>query len=191
MLSSIATLTVLGLVLGGLLGVAAKYLKVDGNPLIEEIEERLPGSQCGQCGFAGCRPAAEALADGQAAVTLCPPGGKALASELASKLGVEVDLSAVEESVPMVAFVNEDLCIGCTRCFQQCPTDAFVGAPKQIHAVYGEICTGCTKCVDICPTECIEMRPEEVTVQIWHWPKPSLSPASSPSDAPSEIKSAA
>lgn len=172
MISAITTLTILGLVLGGFLGLAAKYLKVDGNPLMDEIEERLPGSQCGQCGFAGCRPAAEALAEGNAAVTLCPPGGKALAGELAAKLGVEIDLSAVEEAVPMVAFVNEDLCIGCTRCFQQCPTDAFVGAPKQIHAVYGEICTGCTKCIDICPTECIEMRTEEATVQNWHWPKP-------------------
>jgi electron transport complex protein RnfB len=172
MLTAVAVLTGLGAALGILLGLAAKYLAVEGNPLAREIEDMLPGSQCGQCGFPGCAPAAEAVASGKAPVTLCPPGGKALASKLAAKLGVNVDLGDVEEKQPMVAFVNEDLCIGCTRCFQVCPTDAFVGAPKQVHAVFGDICTGCGKCVDVCPTECIEMRPIQSTVQNWHWPKP-------------------
>lgn len=172
MLEAIGSLTLLGLLLGGLLGLASKYLRVQGNPLAAEIEEMLPGSQCAQCGFPGCGPASEALAAGEAPPTLCPPGGRALAAQLAEKLNVTVDLSGVKEAVPMVAFVNEDLCIGCTRCFQQCPTDAFVGAPKQIHAVFGAICTGCQKCVDICPTECIEMRAIEATVQTWYWPKP-------------------
>ena len=173
MLTAIAVLTGLGVVLGILLGVAAKYLSVEGNPLVKEIEDLLPGSQCVQCGFPGCGPAAEALANGKAPVTLCPPGGKAVASKLAAKLGVSVDLGEVEEKQPMVAFVNESLCIGCTRCFQQCPTDAFVGAPKHVHAVFGDICTGCGKCVEVCPTECIEMRPIQSTVQTWHWPKPA------------------
>ncbi|MCW9033397.1 MAG: electron transport complex subunit RsxB [Alphaproteobacteria bacterium] len=172
MLTAIGSLTLLGLVLGGLLGIASKYLKVEGNPLVIEVEEMLPGSQCGQCGFPGCGPAAEALADGKADVTLCPPGGRALAADLAKKLSVEVDLTSMEEKEPAVAFVNEDLCIGCTRCFAQCPTDAFIGAPKQIHTVIGEICTSCEKCIDICPTECITMQPLEATVQTWHWPKP-------------------
>jgi electron transport complex protein RnfB len=175
MLTAISVLTGLGVLLGGLLGLAARYLSVSGNPLAQELEEMLPGSQCGQCGFPGCTPAAEALAAGTAPVTLCPPGGKPLAAKLAAKLNVNVNLSAIEEKVPTVAFVNEDLCIGCTRCFQQCPTDAFVGAPKQVHAVFGEICTGCAKCVDVCPTECIEMRPIQSTVQTWYWPMPGKS----------------
>jgi len=172
MLTAVGSLTLLGAVLGGLLGIAAKYLKVEGNALVEEVEAMLPGSQCGQCGFPGCTPAAEALAAGTAEVTLCPPGGRALAAELALKLSVEVDLAAMEEKEPEVAFVNEDLCIGCTRCFQQCPTDAFVGGPKQIHGVISDICIGCRKCIDICPTECITMQPLQVTVQTWFWPKP-------------------
>lgn len=182
MLEAVASLSALGVALGGLLGLAARHLRVEGNPLKDELEQMLPGSNCGQCGFPGCAAAAEALADGRAEVTLCPPGGRALAGELADTLGVAIDLSAVEEATPVIAFVNEDLCIGCCRCFQKCETDALVGAPKQIHAVLPDICTGCGKCIEVCPTECIEMRPVEVTLQTWHWPKPEVA-ASEPSRA--------
>lgn len=174
MLPAIISLAVLGLFLGTTLGIADKYLKVEGNPLADEIEAMLPGSQCGQCGFPGCSPAAAALAEGEATVTLCPPGGKDLAEALASKLGVEVDLSAVADQDPQVATINESLCIGCTKCFKRCPTDAILGGPKQIHAVMSEACTGCEKCVDICPTECVSMKPVKVTLKDWHWPKPSM-----------------
>lgn len=172
MLAAIGSLTVLGVALGGILGIAAQKLKVNGNPLEAELVEMLPGTQCGQCGYPGCTPAATALAAGEAPVTLCPPGGRQLAAALAEKLGVTVDLSGMSDKEPAVAFVNEDLCIGCTRCFGKCPTDALVGAPKMMHAVIPEFCTGCEACVDICPTECIEMRPIAVTLQTWHWPKP-------------------
>jgi electron transport complex protein RnfB len=96
MISAVISITILGLVLGTLLGTAARYLRVEGNPLQQEIEDMLPGSQCGQCGFPGCSPAAEALANGNAEVTLCPPGGRSLALALADKLGVSADLSGVE-----------------------------------------------------------------------------------------------
>ena len=174
MITAIAILTLLGLALGTLLGAAASYLAVEGNPLEQEIEQMLPGSQCGQCGFPGCGPAAAALANGEAAVTLCPPGGRSLASELASKLGIEADLSSLEDKVPMIARVHDELCIGCTKCFKRCPTDAIVGSSKQIHAVISDACTGCEKCFEVCPTECIEMQPIPVTPQTWYWPKPAL-----------------
>ena len=173
MLAAIASLTVLGLTLGWLLGLAARYLKVDGNPLVEKIEALLPGSQCGQCGFPGCGPAAEAVVNGEAPVTLCPPGGRALAKELAGLLGVTVNLAAVEDKVPVVAHVHENLCVGCTKCFKRCPTDAIIGGPKMIHAVFPDACTGCEKCFDVCPTECIEMRPVAVTLHTWYWPNPA------------------
>lgn len=174
MITAIISLSILGLFLGTALGVAGRYLKVEGNPLAGEIEAMLPGSQCGQCGFPGCTPAASALAEGQANVTLCPPGGISLAEKLAAKLGVEADLSGVEDKEPHIATINEALCIGCTKCFKRCPTDAILGGPKQIHAVISDACTGCEKCVDICPTECVSMKPIAVTLQNWHWPKPSL-----------------
>ncbi|MEW7979991.1 MAG: electron transport complex subunit RsxB [Candidatus Sedimenticola endophacoides] len=175
MLAAILIITLLGLVMGALLGLAAKFLAVDGNPLQTEIEELLPGSQCGQCGYPGCGPAAEAVANGAAPVTLCPPGGKALVEALADKMGVSVDLSDVDEQEPRVAFIHEQLCVGCTKCFKRCPTDAILGGPKQIHAVFMDACTGCEKCFDVCPTECIEMRRIVPTLQTWYWPEPLTS----------------
>lgn len=173
-LFAIVILTTLGLILGLSLAVAGKYLKVDADPLVEKIEELMPGSQCGQCGFPGCRPAAEALVSGNAAITLCPPGGTALVEQLAKLLNVAVDLSDAEDVIPMVARVSEDTCTGCTRCFKVCPTDAIVGAPKQIHAVVADACIACKKCVAVCPTECLQMHPIEVTLRDWRWPKPLI-----------------
>jgi electron transport complex protein RnfB len=172
MISALLSLTVLGLVLGVILGVAARVFKVEGNPLVDEILGMLPGSQCGQCGFPGCAGAAQALASGSAPVTLCPPGGRAVAEALAAKLGVDADLSGVADSGPMVAEVKEEICIGCTRCFKVCPTDAIMGAAQQIHSVFREACTACGKCEAVCPTESIKLQPVPVTLQSWHWHKP-------------------
>ncbi len=172
--SAIIILTLLGLALGLSLGIAAKYLKVESDPLVERVEALMPGSQCGQCGFPGCRPAAEAVVSGVAPVTLCPPGGSSLVEQLAKLLGVDVDLSQTEDAEPMVARVSEDTCTGCTRCFKVCPTDAIVGAPKQIHAVVADACIGCTKCVAVCPTECLQMHLIDVTLRDWRWHKPQI-----------------
>lgn len=174
MFMAIVSLTVLGLTLGWLLGLAARYLKVETNPLVEKVEAILPGSQCGQCGFPGCSPAAKAVTSGQAPVSLCLPGGRALAEEIAGLLGVAVDLSEVEEKIPVIAHVHENLCVGCTKCFKRCPTDAILGGPKMIHAVFSDACIGCEKCYEVCPTECIEMRPVEATLQTWYWPNPAV-----------------
>lgn len=172
MLTAVGSIAALGVTLGAILGVASRYLKVEGNPLESEVEGMLPGSQCGQCGYAGCRQAASAVVNGEAPVTLCPPGGRALAVALGEKLGVAVDLSQAEELEPEVAYVNEDLCIGCMRCLPECSSDALVGGPKSMHTVISEVCHGCGKCAKICPTEAIEMRPVPVTLASWHWHKP-------------------
>ncbi len=107
-LFAVLSLGALGLGLGFLLGAASRYFKVEDNPLIDEIERMMPGSQCGQCAYPGCRPAAEALVAGEAPPTLCPPGGKALAEQLANKLSLELDLSGIQDHVPLVARVDED-----------------------------------------------------------------------------------
>lgn len=172
MINAILSLTILGVALGLLLGLAARYFAVEGNPLVTELEQLLPGSQCGQCGFPGCTGAAQALADGKAPVTLCPPGGRAVAQVLAAKLGGDADLSCVKESVPMIAEVREEICIGCTRCFKVCPTDAIMGAAQQIHSVFREACTACGKCEEVCPTESIKLQPIPATLQSWYWHKP-------------------
>jgi len=175
MLSAIFILTVLGLTLGIILGAASSYFSVEGNPLTAEVEAMLPGSQCGQCGYPGCTPAAAALVNGEADITLCPPGGRTLAQELAEKLGISVDLSNMKDKQPMIAKIREELCIGCTKCFKRCPTDAILGGSKQIHSVISDACTGCEKCFDVCPTECIDMHPIPKSIQNWYWSKPSVS----------------
>ncbi|OHC64654.1 MAG: electron transporter RnfB [Rhodocyclales bacterium RIFCSPLOWO2_02_FULL_63_24] len=173
MLIAIGSLALMGLALGAVLGTAARYLAVEGNAIEAELKDMLPGSQCGQCGYVGCAQAAAALAKGEAAPTLCPPGGKAVAEALAAKLGVKVDLSAVADNGPQLALVAEEICIGCCRCLKACPTDAIVGAAKQIHNVIREACTGCAACVDRCPTAAMSLVPVPVSLQHWVWPKPA------------------
>jgi electron transport complex protein RnfB len=76
------------------------------------------------------------------------------------------------EVAPSVARVDETLCIGCTKCAKRCPTDAIVGAAKQIHGVIQDACTGCGACVATCPAGGISLQPIPVTLQSWYWPKP-------------------
>lgn len=172
MIAAIISLTLLGLGLGGLLGLAARYLRVESSPLHQELLGLLPGVNCGQCGYPGCNGAAEALAGGKAPVTLCPPGGPPLAQALAAKLGVAA--GGASEGPPLLASVDEATCIGCAHCGKRCPTDAIIGAPKQIHGVIQDACIGCGLCVEACPTECLRLRPVAATLKTWHWPKPAL-----------------
>jgi electron transport complex protein RnfB len=174
MIAAVVSLTALGAVLGLMLGVADRFFAVEVNPVIAQVEALMPGSQCGQCGFPGCAAAATAMVEGRAAVTSCPPGGKALAAALATKLGVSLDLSDVVDEGPKLAQISEEICIGCCRCIKACPTDAILGAAKQIHNVIREACTGCGNCVERCPTEALTMRPIPVTLPHWVWPKPAL-----------------
>ena len=179
MLIAVGSLTIIGVALGGLLGVAARLLAVEEDPLEAELQAMLPGSQCGQCGFVGCAQAAAALARGEAPVTLCPPGGKAVAEQLAKRLKVSVDLADHGAQIPEYAQVDEALCIGCTRCLKECSVDAIVGASKLMHSVITDACHGCAKCAGVCPTDAIRLVEVPATLAGWHWPKPSaeLAPA--------------
>lgn len=174
MLAALLSLTVLGAVLGTVLGIANRFFHVEGNPLVAEIEALMPGSNCGQCGFPGCAGAAAAIAAGQASPACCPPGGRALAAAVAQRLGVSVDLAGVRDEGPQVADIDEAICIGCTRCIKACPTDAILGGPKQIHSVLRDDCSGCGQCIERCPTAAMVMQPLPITLQHWVWPKPAL-----------------
>lgn len=130
--------------------------------LVERIERLLPQTQCGQCGFAGCRPYAEALAAGEAGIDHCPPGGDAGARALAALLGVApkpYDRTRGDYRPGRIAQVVEADCIGCTKCIQACPVDAIVGAAKLMHTVVAPLCTGCELCLPPCPVDCIVMLP--------------------------------
>ncbi|MDR3214482.1 MAG: RnfABCDGE type electron transport complex subunit B [Azoarcus sp.] len=172
MIAALLSLTILGLTLGLMLGIAGKLLAVEADSGIAALEALLPGTNCGQCGFPGCSGAATAIAEGRSSPACCPPGGKAVAQALAEKMGVSLDLSSVADAGPKLARVAEDLCIGCCRCLKTCPTDAIVGASKQIHNVLKEACTGCEACASHCPTEAIQIVPTPVTLPHWVMPRP-------------------
>jgi len=159
--------------LGGLLGWAALKFRVEGDPMVEKIEALLPQTQCGQCGYPGCRPYAEAIARGEADINQCPPGGEATVVALADLLGREAKPLAAEPKPPRVAVIDEARCIGCTLCIQACPVDAILGAAKQMHTVIESECTGCELCVAPCPVDCIDMVPVRVSPEHWHWPAPA------------------
>ena len=174
LLSALFALVSLGVVFGALLGFAAVRFRAEGNPIADQINAILPQTQCGQCGYPGCRPYAEAIAAGEA-INKCPPGGQAGVQALADLLDVEVvrlDEEHGEESAKKVAFIREAECIGCTKCVQACPVDAILGAAKQMHTVISSECTGCDLCVEPCPVDCIDMVAQEVTLQNWHWQLP-------------------
>lgn len=172
MIFAVLVLTALGSALGLLLSLASRFLRVPGNALREEVLELLPGVNCGQCGYPGCGGAADALVDGKASLALCPPGGALLIRTLAAKLGRAPE--GGDAGPPLLAMIDESRCIGCAHCGKLCPTDAIIGAPKQIHAVFQEACMGCGACVAVCPTECLQMQPQTPTLTTWYWPKPVL-----------------
>ncbi len=172
MITAVTLLTLVGTLLGLGLGAVNRYLPVKEDPLVERISELLPGTQCGQCGYAGCRQAADALAGGTAPLSLCPPGGPLLIQQLAETLGREEENSGATPRSPALAWVNPDLCTGCTKCLRECPTDALVGAAKQLHVVLDDACTGCGACTDVCPTQGISMQEVPLTLTNWHWPSP-------------------
>jgi len=174
-LAALIALVGLGILFGALLGFAAEKFKVEGDPIVEQIDELLPQTQCGQCGFPGCKPYAESIASGDA-INKCPPGGQATINAIANLLDVpapELDAEHGEEAdVRTVAYIREDECIGCTKCIQACPVDAILGAAKLMHTVIADECTGCDLCVEPCPVDCIDMLPVEKTFKEWHWPAP-------------------
>jgi electron transport complex protein RnfB len=128
----------------------------------QTIDELLPQTQCTRCGYQGCLPYAEAIANGAADINRCPPGGTETILALAALTGrpaAPLNLENGIEAAPTVAFIDEARCIGCTKCLPPCPVDAIVGAPRLMHTVIAELCTGCELCIAPCPVDCIVMLP--------------------------------
>jgi len=127
--------------------------------VVDCIDALLPQTQCRRCGYAGCRPYAEAIADG-APINRCPPGDEALVARLASLTGrprLPLDRAYGDPAPLSVARVDEASCIGCTLCIDACPVDAIAGAAKRMHTILAAVCTGCGLCVAPCPVDCIAM----------------------------------
>ncbi|THB67883.1 MAG: electron transport complex subunit RsxB [Gammaproteobacteria bacterium] len=178
MLIPILALGVLAALFGLLLGFSSIKFKVEGNPVAEKVSAALPGSNCGQCGFAGCNAYAEAVAEGECDINLCPPGGEDSMRAIAEIMEVEpVEMAAddadqgADANTIHVARINEKQCIGCNLCHKACPVDAIIGCPGQLHVVMIDECISCKACVKPCPMECISMTPIKIP-NAPEWPLP-------------------
>ena len=130
--------------------------------IVEAIDAILPQTQCRQCGYAGCKPYAVALANGEADINQCPPGGEAGVRQLAKLMGVQYKPLNPDHGIEKpkaIALIVESACIGCTLCIKACPVDAIIGASKMMHTVITQECTGCELCLPPCPMDCIVMKP--------------------------------
>jgi electron transport complex protein RnfB len=129
--------------------------------LVVELDALLPQTQCGECGYPGCMPYAEALAQGVAPINKCPPGGVVVVAALGKVLGIDPKpyLQEAEDNTraPSIAVIREAECIGCTKCIKACPVDAIIGSAKTMHTVITHECTGCGLCVEPCPVDCIDL----------------------------------
>lgn len=127
---------------------------------IEAINYLLPQTQCGDCGYPGCQPYAEALANHTTETNRCLPGGMETVQALSKLLGSETKplyKDSNKNETTTIALIDETLCIGCVKCITACPVDAILGAPKQMHSVIDRYCTGCELCIAPCPVDCISM----------------------------------
>lgn len=128
--------------------------------LAKDIDALLPQTQCGECGYPGCMPYAQAILAGRAEINLCSPGGvKTILrlGELLQKDATHYVKANSQKLQPMLAKIREDECIGCTKCIDACPVDAIIGTAKHMHTVLDFECTGCSLCVEPCPVDCIDI----------------------------------
>ena len=133
-----------------------------GADLATRIDALLPQTQCTRCGYPTCRAYAEAIAAHRADINRCPPGGAEGIAVVAALLGITpkpLDPATGVEGPPLVAVIDETVCIGCTKCIQACPVDAILGTAKRMHTVIAAECTGCELCVPPCPVDCIDLVP--------------------------------
>lgn len=128
--------------------------------LAARIDAVLPQTQCTRCGYPDCASYAQAVAQGEAGINQCPPGGAAGVARLAALTGRPVLPLSPEHGVEAprsIAVIDEAWCIGCTLCIKACPTDAILGANKRMHTVIAPHCTGCELCIPVCPVDCIDL----------------------------------
>jgi len=138
--------------------------------LADRLNDALPQTQCTRCGYPDCHSYAVAIAQGEAPINRCPPGGAEGIARLAALTGqpvLQLDPVHGTEGPRALAVIDESWCIGCTLCIKACPVDCIVGASKLMHTVISAQCTGCELCVPVCPVDCISM--EAVTGAATGW----------------------
>lgn len=196
MVYALITMGGLGLLFAAFLALADKFLRVEENPLIAEINEQLPNANCGACGYAGCYAFAEAVVEGKAPVNGCPVGGADTATEVAKLMGVDADTN--ERLFPVLMCQGSNLhahfkpadykgprtceamdlvsggdklcvygCLGGGDCVVACPFDAMIMNKDGLPEVVKDLCTGCGVCVQACPRDVLEMHPESRKVFVF------------------------
>ena len=130
----------------------------------------LPQTQCTRCGYPDCEAYANAIESQEAGINQCPPGGEEGIQRLSAITGLPalpLNPANGSEGPRHIAWIDEQWCIGCTLCIAACPTDAILGASKQMHTVIEDECTGCELCLPVCPVDCIHL--ENVTLGNSGW----------------------
>ncbi|MFP4374530.1 MAG: RnfABCDGE type electron transport complex subunit B [Spirochaetaceae bacterium] len=180
---------VLGLLFAIFLGVANRKFHVETNPKIDQVEEALPGVNCGGCGYPSCAAYAEAVAENGEDVSLCVVGGEETTRAVAEVMGIEVANEDKQKLVAVVfcqggsdaasfpgdfrgiedcaaAIYSQDVakrckygCVGLGSCVRSCPFDAIHLSETGIPYVDAEKCTACGNCVAACPRDLIELHP--------------------------------
>ena len=187
-LIALIILTGLGLLFATILAVAYKKLRVYEDPRIDQVEEMLPGANCGACGMPGCRAFAEKVVEGEMNVGKCTVSSPGGIEDIASYLGV--DAGKEEKRVArllcagganeahnkaeyrgglgtcrgeaIVAGGPKECnwgCLGLGDCADVCDFDAIKLNEDSLPVVDIEKCTACGDCVDICPKNLFEIMP--------------------------------
>ena len=143
--------------------------------LAQRINDALPQTQCTRCGYPDCERYAHAIANGEADINQCPPGGEEGVQRLSAITGKAIQPLNPDNGLegPLtLAVIDEAWCIGCTLCIKACPTDAILGANKRMHTVIEPYCTGCELCIPACPVDCISLDPVDERLTGWAaWPQ--------------------
>ncbi len=160
MIAAFVFIGLLAFTVAAALSLASVRLASTTDSVIEKVNDLLPQTQCGQCGYPGCRPYAEAIVAGTAEINQCPPGSDATIYALSRLLNhrrLPLNASLGEHKSSSAAVIDEDACIGCALCLQACPVDAILGAPSYMHTIITHECTGCELCIAPCPVDCISL----------------------------------
>ena len=188
LVTPVATIALLTLVLASLLVLANRWLHVFEDPRIDVVEAMLPLTNCGGCGYPGCRPFAEALIMGDVLPGKCTVSSPAEQERIASYLGVAV--GAEERLIARLACAGgtnvsrnharyEGLstcaaaalvagggkgcfwgCLGHGDCDVACTFDAIEMNEHHLPVVDEEKCTGCGDCVEACPKDLFSLQPQ-------------------------------
>jgi electron transport complex protein RnfB len=194
LVSALVVMGFLGLAFGIGLAYAARVFHVEVDPRVEQVEDILPGANCGACGQPGCSGYAQAVVAGTSEITMCSPGGPDVVARIAEILGQEAG-----EFVPKVAVIQcvggleaaptrADYggvrtcsgaeivaggdkkcvfgCLGYGDCVAACTFDAIAMSDDRLPVVFEDVCTACGACVDACPRGIVKIIPKSQPIYV-------------------------